>query len=66
MPKIASSRSEASKARRTRARALPYNCKTLEDAANLTTITSSESNKDFEPKPKFEGKLILSSFYSLY
>ena len=64
MPKIASSRSKASEAYRTRARASPYSRKTLEDAANLNAISSSESNEDFEPK--FKGKLIFSSFYSLY
>ena len=66
MPKIASSRSEASEARRARARASPYGCKTLDHAANLNAISSSKSNEDFEPKPKFEGKLIFSSSYSIY
>ena len=66
MPKTASSRSEALKARRERARGSPYPCKTLEDATNLDAITSGKSNEDskYEPKPKIEaeGKSILSLF----
>ena len=66
MPKTASSRSEALKARRERARGLPYPRKTLEDAANLNAIISSKSDEDskYEPKPEIEakGKSILSLF----
>ncbi len=66
MPKTASSRSKASKARRERARGSLYPCKTLEDATNLDAIISGKSNEDskYEPKPEIEakGELILSLF----
>ena len=70
MAKLASSRSKALKARRERARGLPYPRKTLEDAADLNAIISSKSNEDskYEPKPKIEaeGKSIFSSSYLTY
>ena len=70
MPKTASSRSKALKARRERARGLLYPCKALEDAANLDAIIGSKSNEDskYEPKPKIKakGESIFSSSYSIY
>ena len=70
MPKTASSRSKASKARRERARGSPYPRKALEDATNLDAIISSKSDEDskYEPKPeiKAKGKSIFSSSYSIY
>ena len=70
MPKTASSRSKASEARRTRARALLYSRETLDYAANLNAISSSKSNKDskYKPKPKIKakGKSIFSSSYFIY